>query len=169
MAELMTQSEYAKYRNCSRQYISKLIDQGRITLIGDKIDPEQADQEIVNTGDPTHPKNIQENSSSKFNEVYKKAKTKRMAFEFKNEKLTNEINRGMWIPINEVIQHATEAGMTVRDQLANIPQRFAPLLADESQRLVALAELKKELHNIVEQSRSRSQHWREGYKRGIHS
>ena len=169
MAKLMTQSEYAKYRNCSRQYISKLIDQGRITLIGDKIDPQQADQEIASTADPMHPKNINTSEKEHYNEVYKKAKTKRMAFEFKSEKLTNEINHGMWIPIREVIQHATATGMTVRDQLANIPQRFAPLLADENQRSVALAELKKELHNIVKQSRSRSQHWLEGHKRGIHS
>lgn len=40
---LMTQAEYAKHRGCSAVAVHKAVKAGRISLIGDKIDPEVAD------------------------------------------------------------------------------------------------------------------------------
>src|SRR5689334_818556 len=40
---LMTQAEYAKHRGCSAVAVHKAVKAGRISLIGDKIDPTVAD------------------------------------------------------------------------------------------------------------------------------
>lgn len=44
-AELMTKSEYARHRGCAPSAVTRAIKEGRISLIGDKINPRLADLE----------------------------------------------------------------------------------------------------------------------------
>ena len=55
MKKLLTQSEFAKQRGCSQQYVSKLVQQQRITLVDGKIDPVSAEKQIQQTADPQPP------------------------------------------------------------------------------------------------------------------
>jgi len=55
MSQLVTQSEFAKLQQVSRQYVSKLIKSGRITLKAGKVDVELARAAIAATADPAKP------------------------------------------------------------------------------------------------------------------
>lgn len=48
----ISQYAYAKNKGVSRQYISKLVKEGRIVLIDGKVDPEQADEVLDETWYP---------------------------------------------------------------------------------------------------------------------
>ncbi len=49
MSKLVSQNEYARRVGKSRQYISRMVKEGRITLVDGKIDPERADMEFQAT------------------------------------------------------------------------------------------------------------------------
>jgi transcriptional regulator with XRE-family HTH domain len=48
----LSQYAYAKNKGVSRQYISRLVQEGRIVLISGKVDPEQADAVLDETWSP---------------------------------------------------------------------------------------------------------------------
>ncbi len=52
MAELITQSEFARRKGCSRQHVSTLVSQGRITLVDGRIDPALVERELAEHADP---------------------------------------------------------------------------------------------------------------------
>ena len=51
--QLLTQSDYAKYRNVSRQRVGQWISAGRIELVNGRIDARAADRSLEETQIPT--------------------------------------------------------------------------------------------------------------------
>lgn len=158
MKKLLTQSEYAIMRGCSQQYISKLIQKGRIVLINGKIDPDQADQQIEDTADPLHNKNLKSEETKHYNQIYTQARTKRMFLEGQLAKLQYEIIKGLRIPVEDVEKAFFESGRMTRDAYMALPYRYEYKIQhakDEVHLDAILKELEQDILDIIEASRER--------------
>lgn len=152
--KFVNQAEYAAMRGCSQQYISKLIRQGRITLVNDKIDPEQADQQIKQSSDLTHPKNRDANDDTA--DKFKIAQFHALLADTKLKQLELEILEGKWIPRKVVEKHAFESGRMMRDSIMRLADRHETAYNNPKTRPKAIEKIRAELHTIVENSRQRS-------------
>ena len=156
MAELVSQIQYAEMRGCTKQYISKLVQQGRITLIDGKIDPDQADQQIESTADPYHPQNLEKAKKSEDQKRYKQAKYKRLMYDTKSVKLEYEMRQNQWIDNDAFADHGFESGRVMRDQLLALPDSFGPLFYDIDGREAVYERLAEKINKIIDQSEKRT-------------
>lgn len=150
MAELITQSEYAKRLNVTPPRINALIKKGIIKLKKDKIDPEQADEAIENYTDPMRRKAktdtgvISENS-------FIKARTIRENYKAALSKLEYEEKIGKLIEVEKVKNIFFNKARIVRDNLLNIPDRVAMRLINKKDTDEIKQILEKEIRQVLEE------------------
>ena len=125
MGKLLTQSEYARHRGVTKQYISGLVKQGRITLTNGKIAPDLADQQIKEQSDISHPKNRPADSESTIN--YKKARLRTLGYDTKMKKIQCEIMEGKWMLNAPIEKFAFEQGRRDRDAILALIDRYEHL------------------------------------------
>ena len=156
MKKLLTQSEFARQRGCSQQYVSKLVQQQRITLVDGKIDPVSAEKQIKQTADPNHPRNLNKEESGKYNRVYNQAKTKILYLEGKIEKVKFELRTGLRIPIQDVEKSIFEISRLTRNAYLSLAEFYTPKFegATTSQEQVeVIHQLNDDINEIIETSR----------------
>lgn len=144
--ELMTQVAYAKHRGVSQQRISALIKRGSIppdALVKDgarkKIDRDKADRALDGALDPAQ--NV--NSKQKLppqrlldaaeGVTYERARTAQIMYRAELDKVKLEAERGELVRIDDVRKDAYDAGQEVRRSLSGIADRWAPILAAETE------------------------------------
>lgn len=159
MSNLMTQAEYARYRNVSKQAISDLIKRGIITLIAGKIDPEYADMQCARMLNPAKSKSLQQAEApsdaprSKVTEIsdYQRHRAERERIEMETAQLDLDERRGELIDRTGVLRGLTEAGHALRDQLMGLPRRLAPELAGCGDPQKAERDLEAEMRAVCDQ------------------
>lgn len=141
----MTQAEYSRHRNCSREAVRKAVDAGRITTFGpDKlIDAELADAHWARntrarmrnseTADKetVSPPVIHANEIG-FNTSYEEARRRRETAEASIAEMKQAELEGLVIRADAVRAAWAAKVTTARDALLQIPSRLAPVLAAES-------------------------------------
>lgn len=146
MSERMSQAAYAKTRTppVSRQYINKLVHQGKIEVDEKKrVDPEQADKVLEELADPSQAK-IEENtppdedglgedgqlgsSSQQPSSLMSQARISQVAYKAKLAQLDFEERAGKLVSVQDVEREAFEAARQVRDTLLSVPQEVAGVL-----------------------------------------
>lgn len=143
----VTQAEYARIKGWSKQYVNRLVQQGKITLVNGKVDIDAADQALAQHADParatgsdpdaqsaTHNQSSQSFSntgnSGPGNTVdFATARTMREAYKAKLAKLEYEEKVGKLIDAENVKAEAFRTGRIVRDAMLMIPQRVQEMLA----------------------------------------
>jgi hypothetical protein len=153
MSVLLSQSAYARRRGCSQQHISKLVQQGRISLINGKIDPTKADQEIEQTADPLHPKNRKQNTEA--NERYENAQAARLFNDTRLRRLKIEISQGKWLPKADLNKIAFDTGHIMRDAIFAILDRHDAAYAQAENRPQAIIEIKADLQKLFNETKKR--------------
>jgi hypothetical protein len=152
---LISQSEWARRQGFSKQYVSKLIKQGKIKLMDGMINEEIANSVLMKQRDPSLP--LQRKSDGIYeqrDDIYDLiARTK----------LKNEIERGRilearakaeigrLVSVEEVKKVAFARGRIIRDGLMNIPDRISSLLADENDAAKIHEILSKEIREVLEE------------------
>jgi hypothetical protein len=133
---LISQAEWARRQGFSKQYVWKLIEQGKIKLVNGMIDERTANAVLENQRDPNLP--IRRNG----NGIYEQRDD--MHDLLVKTKLKNEIERGkilearakaeigQLISAEKVRQAMFAKGRIIRDCILNIPDRIAPLLLNKS-------------------------------------
>lgn len=131
MSELISQAEYARSRNVSKQAIGKLIKQGKITLIDGKIDPAFADLKLRENVNPARSKTAAgmkggeavpaQNDSGRFF----KARADREEAGAARELLELRKLQGELVERESVERALFEASRMLRDQVLNVPKRVA--------------------------------------------
>lgn len=154
MSELISQVQYADRHGWSHQYVNKLVQQGRITLVDGKIDPEQADRQIKETADEAHPKNRDPDRES--TKIYKEARFKNLLYDTKIKKLQCEIQEGKWVRRAIVEKIAFEKGRIMRDKILQLGERYQYGFSRRRQRKDAVRRLLNELHEILSDFKSSS-------------
>jgi hypothetical protein len=152
---LISQIEWARRQGFSKQYVGKLIAQGKIKLINGMIDEKSANAVLKNQRDPSLP--IRRNGSS--------------SYENRNDmhdllvktKLKNEIERGKILEARakaeigelisaEKVRNAMFAkGRIIRDGMMNIPDRVSSLLVTVNDAAKIHEILSKEIREVLEE------------------
>jgi phage terminase Nu1 subunit (DNA packaging protein) len=152
---LISQSEWARRQGFSKQYVSKLIKQGKIKLVDGMIDETIANSALAKQRDPSLP--LQRKSSGireQRDDIHDLiARTK----------LKNEIERGKILEARakaeigelisaEKVRNAMFAkGRIIRDGMMNIPDRVSSLLATVNDAAKIHEILSKEIREVLEE------------------
>jgi hypothetical protein len=178
MPSLISQSEYARQRGVSRQYVSRLVRQGVIALENGKVDPVKADAALAARRDPARPMRRKQVNT----EVQRAAETRpqdaavstdtvqlpgsgggdlpkmllktRIKSELEKGKLLEikaRVEAGKYVDADEVKVAAFNRARIVRDGLLNIPDRMASLLAAESNEHKVHELLTQEIRTALEE------------------
>ncbi|QQG36834.1 MAG: hypothetical protein HYS17_03420 [Micavibrio aeruginosavorus] len=145
MAELITQAEYARRRDVSRQYIHRLVTQGKIpTDELKRIDPEIADAVLAQLSDPARRLNEMPEETESAAEIYDqdpatepagnghasfaKFRSAREAYQAKLAQMDYEERAGKLVRKEEIDREAFEAARLIRDRFLSLPQELAGTL-----------------------------------------
>lgn len=150
---LLSQTEYADRRGCTQQYISKLIKQGRITLVNGRIDPDLADKQIEQSADPLHPKNRQQNQAAE--EKFLHAQAACLINDTKLRKLNIEINQGKWLLKSDARKIGFDNGRIIRDRLLAIYEQYTPQLNNPKTCQEAEVQMRQEVQKLFTETRQR--------------
>jgi hypothetical protein len=176
--ELLSQSKYAKLRGVSQQYISKLIQQGKLHAEPNgKINPEKANAELdYSTGAYREPTPVRRESEPTKQEAakpkqnipkinnndvkpadntnkkpsYYEARAANEIIKAKIHKVEYDKLVGSLLPREEVEKVFFDTGREIRDHLLSITDRISPLIAAESDLHKCTQLLKTEIHSVLE-------------------
>ncbi len=120
----MTQSQYARHRRKSPQYIGKLAKAGILVMRGRLVDAAASDAVLDDKpGDAP---------SGRQPTTFAQARLAREVFSAKLKKLEYETRVGKLVPTDEVSIKWFTLGRQIRDRLLGMPSKLAPQLAAET-------------------------------------
>lgn len=141
---LMTQTEYAAHIGKTKQYVNKLVRQGRIALVDGKVDRDVADAALRGSADPARRLNEPAERGDDMEDddapmprgdgggmTYQKARTAREAYQAQLAKIELDKQRGRLVDKADVERQAFETGRLTRD-------RILAMLAQVSGQLVTM-------------------------------
>jgi hypothetical protein len=152
---LITQSEWARRQGFSKQYVGKLISEGKIKLIDGMIDERSANSVLTRQRDPNLP--LQRKGGGTYEQ------RDDMHDLLVKTKLKNEIERGKLLEAKvksemgelisaEKVRNAMFAkGRIIRDGILNVPDRISSLLATINDAAKIHEILTKELREVPEE------------------
>ena len=157
----VTQAEFARQNGWSRQYVSKLVQQGRIEVKGGRIDPVAAKKAIEELAEPSTVLRKKADSQgettghssypmdSRKAVDFASARTMREAFRAKMAKLEYEEKAGKLTDASKVREDAFRAGRIIRDALLGMPDRLSDILAAEDDPAKIANLLQEELESVL--------------------
>jgi hypothetical protein len=152
---LISQAEWARRQGFSKQYVGKLISQGKIKLVNGMIDERAANSALTRQRDPNLP--LQRKGGGTYEQ------RDDMYDLLVKTKLKNEIERGKilearakaeigrLVPLEDVKKVAFARGRIIRDGMMNIPDRVSSLLANENDASKIHEILSKEIREVLEE------------------
>ncbi len=159
---LMTRTEYALLKGVTERTIGRYVQEGVISLINNKIDPEIADKELENyLTEPLGANRITQKDKQAGKKTKKKdiitfaeARTKEKKLKIKLLELDVAVKEGKLIQAEDVENAAFSAAREIRDKMLNIPDRVAAIIAaepDESRvRDILTEHIEVELTSVLE-------------------
>ena len=162
---LVSQSEFAKRNGWTRQYVSKLVRQGRIRLENGKVNEIAALRALKADAEPSTVlrEKVPEKRSltpavsspapmeSRPSVDYLTARTMREAYRAKMTRMEYEQKQGKLTDAARVREDAFQAGRIVRDAILALPDRLADILAAENNPGKVHQLLRDELELALEQ------------------
>jgi hypothetical protein len=147
---LISQAEWARKHGFSRQYANQLIKEGTLKSIEGKIDEEQADMALASIRDLSKTEKRSSQESTELSTLLLKTRIKNEMERGKLLEARAKVEIGELIAVDEVKQAAFNKARIVRDNLLNIPDRVANLLAsvDDASKIHEL--LSQEIRNSLE-------------------
>jgi hypothetical protein len=144
MSKFISQAEYARQKDVSRQYINKLVQAGRIPTDEKKrIDPDIADAVLVQDADPARRLNDPEYESESIIEQdsdvgssvsatghtpFAKFRSAREAYQAKLAQLDYEERAGQLLKKAEVERETFDVARQLRDRFLSLPQELSGTL-----------------------------------------
>ncbi len=148
----ITQAEWGRKHNYSRQYVNKLVNNGIIRLHNGKIDEEEADMAIAAVRQPMKAsKNDSLTDLNNLSTVLLKTRIKSELEKVKYLEIKNKEAEKSLVSADGVRIAAFNKGRMVRDALLNIPDRVASMLAKETDTNRIHEILTKEIRQIIEE------------------
>lgn len=147
---LISQAEWARKHGFSRQYANQLVKEGTLKAVEGKIDEEQADMALVAIRDLSKTEKRSSQESTELSTLLLKTRIKNEMERGKLLEARAKVEIGELIAVDEVKQAAFNKARIVRDNLLNIPDRVANLLAsvDDASKIHEL--LSQEIRNSLE-------------------
>ena len=159
-SEMITQSEFARRLWLSRQYIGKMIKQGKIQKVGDKIDFDAASDALKQVADPARPRNTPDLLSDPLSEAspsptgsrsptFGEAKTMKEVYSAKLARLRYEEESGKLIEKSEIEDKARDIAIAVKESLLMIPNSMMESLAVETDPREINVMLDREIRKVL--------------------
>lgn len=147
---LISQAEWARKHGFSRQYANQLVKEGTLKAVEGKIDEEQADMALAAIRDLSKTEKRSSQESTELSTLLLKTRIKNEMERGKLLEARAKVEIGELISVDEVKQAAFNKARIVRDNLLNIPDRVANLLAsvDDASKIHEL--LSQEIRNSLE-------------------
>ena len=147
---LISQAEWARKHGFSRQYANQLVKEGMLKAVEGKIDEEQADMALAAIRDLSKTEKRSSQESTELSTLLLKTRIKNEMERGKLLEARAKVEIGELIAVDEVKQAAFNKARIVRDNLLNIPDRVANLLAsvDDASKIHEL--LSQEIRNSLE-------------------
>lgn len=147
---LISQAEWARKHGFSRQYANQLVKEGTLKAVEGKIDEEQADMALAAIRDLSKTEKRSSHESTELSTLLLKTRIKNEMERGKLLEARAKVEIGELIAVDEVKQAAFNKARIVRDNLLNIPDRVANLLAsvDDASKIHEL--LSQEIRNSLE-------------------
>ena len=147
---LISQAEWARKHGFSRQYANQLIKEGTLKSVEGKIDEEQGDMALAAIRDLSKTEKRSSQESTELSTLLLKTRIKNEMERGKLLEARAKVEIGELIAVDEVKQAAFNKARIVRDNLLNIPDRVANLLAsvDDASKIHEL--LSQEIRNSLE-------------------
>jgi len=129
---------YARHRGVSHTAVEKAVKQGRIRTTPDgKIDAEEADRDWSRNSSPVNaprqaPRTTEPNDGAARGPTYAQSRAVRELYLARLAKIEFEERAAKLVSRDEVTVAAFTKARTIRDNLLNIPDRVAAMLAAES-------------------------------------
>lgn len=138
-AELISQSEFARRLGVSRQYIYKLVKNGKIKRVDGKIDFEESSKALENLSDPTRTKPSKKDDDEPPSNTtppkagqpptFGEAKTMREVYAARLAKLRYEQESGSLVNRKDVEDRARDIAASVKINLMSLPSKLMEELA----------------------------------------
>jgi len=147
---LISQAEWARKHGFSRQYANQLVKEGTLKAVEGKVDEEQADMALAAIRDLSKTEKRSSQESTELSTLLLKTRIKNEMERGKLLEARAKVEIGELIAVDEVKQAAFNKARIVRDNLLNIPDRVANLLAsvDNASKIHEL--LSQEIRNSLE-------------------
>jgi len=147
---LISQAEWARKHGFSRQYANQLVKEGTLKAVEGKVDEEQADMALAAIRDLSKTEKRSSQESTELSTLLLKTRIKNEMERGKLLEARAKVEIGELIAVDEVKQAAFNKARIVRDNLLNIPDRVANLLAsvDDASKIHEL--LSQEIRNSLE-------------------
>lgn len=147
---LISQAEWARKHGFSRQYANQLVKEGTLKAVEGKIDEEQADMALAAIRDLSKTEKRSSQESTELSTLLLKTRIKNEMERGKLLEARAKVEIGELIAVDEFKQAAFNKARIVRDNLLNIPDRVANLLAsvDDASKIHEL--LSQEIRNSLE-------------------
>ena len=150
MEGLVSQAEDARQKGVSKVYIGRLVSDGVITLYYGKINPELADRQIADDMPEGIGKKKKKATSKKSS--FSEAKTNEKRLQVSLLELNLQEKSGELVKAKDVQVAAFSEARKLRDNMLNIPDRVAALIAadpdENSVRQILTDEIEKGLQDI---------------------
>ena len=127
--ELITQAELARRLGVSRQYVGKLVKEGKIQKVGKKIDFESASKALRRIADPARSSS---SDDSVENTTFAEAKTMKEIYHAKLARLKFEEESSKLVEKSLVEDRARDIAVTIKESLLMLPTKLMETLAVES-------------------------------------
>jgi hypothetical protein len=152
---LISQSEWARRQGFSRQYVNKLIKEGKIKPIDGMIDEGVANSILTRQRDPNQP--IRRNGGGTYeerNDIHDLLVKTKLKNEIERGKILEaraKTELGQLVSVEEVKKVAFARGRIIRDGMLNIPDRISALLATINDASQIHEILTKEIREVLEE------------------
>jgi hypothetical protein len=157
--QLVSQSEYARRRGKSRQYIGRLAKAGVLVMRGGLVDAAASDAVLDDRPDriepPAPPASDPQPGSS-----YAQARLADMVFRAKLRRLEFETRQGKLIEAETVKTRWASILVELKERILAVPDKLAPEIAAINDERQVREVLKREMHALLNVLRSDVQHAR---------
>lgn len=155
-ADLISQSELARRLGVSRQYIYKLVKDGKLQRVDGKIDFVAASETLKHLADPARPRKtkglpdaLAAPSEASRAPTFAEAKTMKEVFNAKLARLKFEEESGKMIEKADIEDKARDIAVIVKESLLMLPNKLMEQLAVESDPREIHVMLDREIREIL--------------------
>ncbi len=157
-SQLVSQSEYARHRRKSRQYIGRLAKAGVLVMHGGLVDVAASDSVLDDRPERiTEPPPAPEPQPGA---SYGQAKLADMVFRAKLRRLEFETRQGKLVEAEDVKTRWASILVELKERILAVPDKLAPEVAATTDERQVREVLKREMHALLNVLRSDVQHAR---------
>ena len=158
---LMTQSEYARHRGKSRQYINRMAKAGVLVVRGGRIDVAASDAVLDDRPEPVSERVVAGPPEvAPTGATFAQAKTADMVFKAKLRKMEYDLRMGKLVEAEKVTMRWSTIARLITDRILAWPNRLAPELTPITDERLMRDTMMREVRTLINEIKTDVQYAR---------